>query len=469
MTSALSQQKRVLIVDDDLGIRFALGEYLRTTGLLIHEAETCRAAEDVFRNFKPDIVLMDNYLPDGTALDIMPRLKAMDASVPIIILTGQASIDLAVRAIKEGAENFVTKPVDLQSLVVLMDRLLELQRSRRRELAARTHSRRREPDPFFGSSAAIRLLKNQAERVANADSTIVLQGETGSGKGVLARWLHAHSERAEQPFVDLNCAGLTREFLETELFGHEKGAFTSAVTAKPGLLEMAHRGTLFLDEIGDMDPQVQPKLLKVLEEKRFRRLGEVKERFVDIRLIAASHHDLAVLVQQGSFRNDLYFRINTIPLRVPALREREEDIPALAQLLLEGLCGELGRAGKSLSPSALASLRNYYWPGNVRELRNVLERALLLGTTEVIDHSHLLFDRSANQGHSAAALKQERPLQPPLEMNLQELERWYIEATLNQVGGKVDAAAHRLNIPRSSLYQKLKRYGIGFRRSVAAD
>ncbi len=312
MTSPL--QRRVLIVDDELSIRFALGEFLRGKGLLVYEAETCRLAEDVFRTAKPDIVICDNFLADGTALDIMPRLKAIDSTVPVIVLTGHASIDLAVRAIKEGAEQFITKPVDLNALVVLIERLLELQRSRRREMAARNQSRRRERDPFFGNSPAIHFLREQAVRVAASGSAIVIQGETGAGKGVLARWLHQNSDRADEPFVDLNCAGLSRDFLETELFGHEKGAFTSAIAAKQGLLEMAHRGTLFLDEIGDVDALVQPKLLKVLEEKRFRRLGEVRDRTVDTRLIAATHHNLASLVQQGRFRSDLYFRINTIPV-----------------------------------------------------------------------------------------------------------------------------------------------------------
>ncbi|MEO8725522.1 MAG: sigma-54 dependent transcriptional regulator [Acidobacteriaceae bacterium] len=475
MTAHPGLQRRVLIVDDELNIRFALGEYLRTRNLAISEAETCRSAEEVFCATKPDIVILDNFLPDGTALDLMPRLKAWDTSVPVIILTGHASIDLAVRAIKEGAEHFVTKPVDLHALVVLIERLLELQRSRRREVAAHSHPRRRDPDPFFGNAPAIRLLRGQAQRVAEADSAVVLQGETGSGKGVLARWLHQHSARADEPFVDLNCAGLSRDFLETELFGHEKGAFTSAVVAKQGLLEVAHRGTLFLDEIGDIDPLVQPKILKALEEKRFRRMGEVKDRTVDTRLIAASHHDLGVLVQQGRFRSDLYFRINTIPLRVPALRERAQDIPLLAQMLLADICADLGKPGKTLAGNALDELRGYRWPGNVRELRNVLERAILLGSEEVIERSHLLFDRESDRDAPGPGdLTQPgvseggSPIRASARsMTLQEMERWHIETILNSTNGKVDAAAALLDIPRSSLYQKLKRYRIEFHRSVS--
>jgi DNA-binding NtrC family response regulator len=456
--------KRVLIVDDEPDIRFAVGEFLRTKGLQIYEAENCQAAMESFRRSKPDLIVMDNFLPDGTAIDLLPRFKEADAQVPVLVLTANASIDLAVRAIKEGAEQFITKPVDLNALWVLCERLLEHQRTQRREFAARSMAHRTEINPFLGQSPAIQALREQARRVAAADSAIVIQGETGSGKGVLARWLHQHSARAEEPFVDLNCAGLSRDFLETELFGHEKGAFTSAVQAKPGLLEVANRGTLFLDEIGDIDPLVQPKLLKALEEKRFRRLGEVKDRTVDIRLIAASHHHLAELVQQGKFRSDLYFRINTIPLRVPPLRERKEDVPEIAQLLLDRLCADLGLPPKRLSGGALDEFLRYAWPGNVRELRNVLERAILLGSGDTIERTHLLFDPQAQI---------ESPLVAdgtvPMEMSLDDLERWHIERVLNHVHGKVDAASIILKVPRSTLYQKLKQYGLSFRRSVAAS
>ncbi|MEE8218183.1 MAG: sigma-54 dependent transcriptional regulator, partial [Vicinamibacteria bacterium] len=282
-----------------------------------------------------------HMLPDGTALDLLPRIKELDASLPVIVLTGHASIDLAVRAVKEGADQFLAKPVELPALLVLLRRLLESQRARRRQIAGRTRQAREEIDPFIGSSAPLRKLAEEARRVAASSSPILIEGETGSGKGVLARWLHRNGPRADEPFVDMNCAGLSRDFLETELFGHEKGAFTGAVSAKVGLLEVAHRGVVFLDEIGDLDPQVQPKLLKVLEEKRFRRLGEVRDRQVDIQLIAATHQNLAAMARERKFRSDLYYRISTIPLRVPPLRERPEDIPALARRLVEGFSADL--------------------------------------------------------------------------------------------------------------------------------
>ncbi|GAC1646253.1 MAG: sigma-54 dependent transcriptional regulator [Acidobacteriaceae bacterium] len=461
MTIANPGQQGVLIADDEIGVRFALGEFLRRRGLMVYEADTCRAAEEMFRSAKPDIAVLDNFLTDGTALDVLPKLKAIDPTVPVIVLTAHASIDLAVRSIKEGAEQFITKPIDLNTISVLIDRLLDTQRSRRRELAARNHSRRLEPDPFFGSSPLMRTLHDQARRIAGADSSVVIQGETGSDKGVLARWLHRNGPRADEPFVDLNCAGLSRDFLETELFGHQKGAFTSAVTSKPGLLEIAHHGTLFLDEIGDVDALVQPKLLKVLEDKRFRRLGEVKDRTVDVRIIAASHHDLATLVRQGKFRSDLYFRINTIPLRVPALRDRVQDIPLLAERLLADLSTDLGRPGKTLSGHALDQMCRYDWPGNVRELRNVIERAILLHPGEVIEPGHLLFD--SNRMPTTASPP--APIQACL--TLEQMERHHIEQVLRWEQGNVPNAAKRLGIPRSSLYQKLKKMDISFGKPSA--
>ncbi len=273
--------------------------------------------------------------PMGRALDLLPNLKKSHPAVPLIVLTGNGTIPLAVEAIKEGAEQFFTKPVQMSAIAVVLERALKNQRNQQKELAGRARDERNSVDPFLGSSSRIRQLAEEADLVCASHCPLLIAGETGAGKGVLARWLHDHSPRAEEPFVDLNCAGFRGELLETELFGHELGAFTGAVQRKIGLLEVAQRGTAFLDEIGDMDVQIQPKLLKILEEKRFRRLGEVQERQLDVRLIAASHQNIAELVQQKKFRGDLYFRVSTVVLQVPPLRERLEDIPVLAQHFFE--------------------------------------------------------------------------------------------------------------------------------------
>jgi len=439
---------RILVVDDDPKLLAAVKRFLENRGFEVVAGTCCRQAEEIYNGSKPDAVVTDYSLPDGNALEMLPRLHAADASIPIIIMTGHASIELAVQAVKLGAEHFLTKPVDLAALAVMLERSLENQRNRRKQ--ALDHSRRSRDgiNPFLGTSAPIRQLEEMATRVASADSPILIQGETGTGKGVLARWIHEHSGRAKEPFVDLNCGGLTREFLETELFGHEKGAFTGAVQTKAGLLEIAHKGTLFLDEIGDVDLQVQPKILKVLEEKQFRRLGDVRDRCVDVRLVAATHQNLILLMREKRFRNDLFFRISTIPLVVPPLRERVEDIAMLATHLLGRLSAELGCGGVEITPEAMRRLQSYSWPGNIREMRNVLERTVLLTGNRVISEKNLHFDET------------ELPESNPdhLGETLEEMERNYISQVLLSEGGRVEAAAKRLGIPRSTLYAKIKQY-----------
>jgi len=443
-------RNRVLVVDDESGVRFGIRDFLEQQGYEVEEADSCQDAQHIFRSSRPDIVIADYMLPDGTALDLIPRLKEIDASIPLLVLTAHGSIDLAVRAIKEGAEQFLTKPLELPTLQVILQRLLERQRNHHKQLASKSRQVRQAIDPFIGTSPAIRSLAEQAKRILASDSPVLILGETGTGKGVLARWLHENSPRADEPFVDLNCAGLSRELLETELFGHEKGAFTSATASKQGLFEVAHRGTIFLDEVGDVDLQIQPKLLKVLEEKRFRRVGDVRDRQVDVRLIAATHQDVGSLVREKKFRDDLYFRISTIPLSFPALRERVEDIPTMAQYLLQKLSSDLGRPDIQLDEGSIKGLKAYSWPGNVRELRNVIERAVLLSDQKSIGLKDLHFDGQANLG---APFFDSR-------LTLIELEKQHIERVLQEEQGRVEKAAKRLGIPRSSLYQKIKKHQI---------
>src|SRR6476659_3597439 len=391
-------RNKVLVIDDEPGVRFGIRDFLEQQGYEIEEAESCEDAQHLFRTTRPDIVIADYMLPDGTALDLLPRLKEIDSDIPLLVLTAHGSIDLAVRAIKEGAEQFLTKPLELPALAVILTRLLQKQRNHHKQLASKSRQVRQAIDPFIGTSAAIRTLKEQARRILSTESPVLVLGGTGTGKGVRARWLHDNSPRAEEAFVDLNCAGLSRELLETELFGHEKGAFTSATASKQGLFEVAHRGTIFLDEVGDVDLQIQPKLLKVLEEKRFRRVGDVRDRQVDVRLIAATHQDIGQFVREKKFRNDLYFRISTIPLSFPPLRERSEDIPTMAQYLLNKLSADLGRGEIILDESCIKALQAYSWPGNIRELRNVIERAVLLSDQRRITIKDLHFDGHASIG-----------------------------------------------------------------------
>lgn len=465
---------RVLVVDDQATIRLALREFFTEHGFEVDEAANCAAAEVRFRAVRPDAVLLDFRMHDGTALDVLPRLRAIDPNVPLAVLTGHGSIDLAVEAVKQGAEQFLTKPVELPALLVVLERMVENRRNRQKQLAAQVRARRGAVDPFVGTSDAIKRLEERAQRVARADSPTLIGGETGTGKGVLARWLHAHGSRAEEAFVDLNCGGLSREFLETELFGHEKGAFTGAAGQKPGLLEIADRGTVFLDEIGDVDMELQPKLLKVLEEKRFRRLGSVRDLVVDVRLISATHKDLAEAARNHRFRSDLYFRIATVPLVVPPLRERVADIPVLATEFLATIGADFGRNGVELAPDALDALRSYAWPGNIRELRNVLERALLLSDRSVLGREDLQFE--ATPPAAAAAELYDEDMEDEVvprvanghdgsDLSLADLERRHVEHVLQLTRGHVGRAAERLGIPRSSLYQKIKRFQIRLSKS----
>ena len=444
-------RNHVLIIDDEPIIRTAMKKFLSQSGFEVWEAENRTTAIAQMRRYSPDAIILDYKLPDCTALDLIPQLQSLNGSVAIIVLTAHATIDLAVSAMKHGADQFLTKPIELPTLLHVLNRTLDIQRNRQTGLAERNRESRNVFDPFAGSSSMIRELESDALKVAPTDRPVLIQGETGSGKGVLAGWLHRNSRRREESFVDLNCAGLSKEFLESELFGHQKGAFTGAVQDKQGLLDLAHRGTLFLDEIGDIDLQVQPKLLKVLEEKQFRRLGDVKPRFSDVRLIAATHHDLQNLVRGRKFREDLYFRISTIVLRIPPLRERGEDIPILASEILNKVAHEMGREAK-LSESADRALREHAWPGNLRELKNVLERSLLMSERTEIRRSDLRFESSAP---AASA--------DPRDLTLTELESRHIALILKDEGGSVEQAAKRLGITRNTLYYKLRKHRITVR------
>ena len=438
----------VLVIDDDAQMRGVLALYLKRLGHTVVEAATLAEGRAQQAKEDPDLTLVDYHLPDGTAFDLIGSTRERDSAEAIIVLTGLGTIDLAVRAIKAGAEQFLTKPVDLESLGILVRRTLESQRDRRQR-ALRAVTAQDATDPFLGSSRKIREIREMAEAVVDSEAPVLVLGETGTGKGVLARWLHARGPRRSEPFVDLNCAGLSHELVESELFGHRRGAFTGAVGNKPGLLEVADGGTLFLDEIGDLELAVQPKLLKVLEEGSFRRVGDVSSRSADVRLIAATHKNLGAMVQAQKFREDLLFRINTLVFELPPLRERGEDLSELVQVLLVELARKKGRVIPSLSPDALLLLGRYHWPGNIRELRNVLERALLFAKGDVLDRTTLRFDRSLDPEEKETSA-----------LTLDEAERRHIAGVLRGAGGQVEKAAQVLSLSRSSLYAKLKKYGI---------
>ena len=442
---------KLLVVDDSPDMLGALSLFLKRSGYLVLQAATGADAIASFEREAPDVCIIDYHLPDTTAFELLPALRKRDPKAAIIVLTGHGTIELAVEAIKLGAEHFLTKPVDLKSLGVLVERVLARSTEDRRVSAERLVEERTRVDPFIGESTPIVQVRVLVKAVADSEVPVLLTGETGTGKGVLARWLHEHGPRTHEAFVDLNCAGLSRELAESELFGHQRGSFTSANTTKRGLLEIANHGTLFLDEIGDLDASVQPKLLKVLEDRTYRRIGDVQTRSADVRLISATHRDLGEMADSGAFRNDLLFRINTVTIRLPSLRERREDIGALARAVLQHLGRQQGRVATELAPEALAVLERYDWPGNIRELRNVLERGLLFSKGGVIEKHALRLDSRPTRVASGDV---------PELLSLDDVERRHITAVLERVSGRVDDAAKLLGVPRSTLYTKLKRYGL---------
>ena len=441
-------KERILIVEEEKETCGILRDYLEGKGYEVGTAGTCALTEQIWRTTRPDIAILDYSLPDGNALGLIPRLKAIDPSIPIILLTGYGSIDLAVEAVKLGAELFLPKPAELSTLHGLIQRSLENQQNRRQQLADRVGSSHGNIDPFLGKSESVRRLAELAHKAALSDAPVLLQGEDGTGKRAIARWLHRNGHRASGPYVHLNCGELSGELLETELFGGGQDAGGEALQSKAGLLEVAHKGTVFLDDIEKVDIQTQPKLLKVVDEKLFRGLGDVSDRRVDIRLLAATQQAMAPPVLRKQSRDDLRYRLDWIHLLVPPLRERVEDISILSAHILGELTAHIGASALKLGVVALRAMQNYSWPGNVRELRNVLERIVLVTGRDFLADQDFHLDVQIEQYLSG--IGQFR--------TLEEMERSYIQQVLRKERGRVQLAARKLGIPRSSLYHKLKQY-----------
>ena len=447
----------LLVVDDERSLRFSIGEWARDEGYAPLEAASGREALELARERGIDAVVLDLKLADEDGLRVLRELRDNDPSLPVVMLTGHGTVEQAVRAIQLGAYDFMLKPPDLAHLGLVLERALE--HARLRQEVSRLRQSGAGRVEIVGGSDGLKLAMSRLERAAKASaSTVLLFGETGSGKELMARFLHEKSARAAGPFVELNCSAIPEQLLESELYGHERGAFTDAKRFKKGLFELADRGTLFLDEIGEMAPQLQAKLLRVLETRTFRRVGGGADITVDVRVVAATHRDLAKLVSEGRFREDLYFRLNVVPVHVPALRERVADIPPLAEHFVARFCRELGRPTARLHPAALERLQGYRWPGNVRELRNVIERVLLLEADDEIRPEHLPAEMS---GHAAlaggAAID---PFPAGAVRPLAELEKMAIEHALRVCEGNKTRAASLLGIARQTLRTKIKEYAI---------
>lgn len=436
----------ILLVDDEPATRFGFCRYLNKAGYEIRAVATLAEAREAISSKPYDVVILDMQLPDGNGMDWIGELRQSHPDSAVVVITAFGDIPIAVEAMKRGADQFLTKPVDMSELEIFLHKGLEL-KTLRHGSAVRRRLARKEAVPFWGESAQVKKLMALAETAAKNDSVVMIRGETGTGKGVLARWIHEHSVRNATPFVDVNCSSLKGELLASELFGHARGAFTSAVDEKQGLVEIADGASLFLDEIGDMDITVQAQFLKVIEEKRFRRVGEVKTRTSEFRLICATHHDIEQQSKEGKFRQDLYFRINVFPIDMPPLREMREDIPGLVLHLLRGHVSH----DVAVPADVMGLLVAYPWPGNVRELKNVLERALLLSGGTELSTQHfpgLVYAASVPQNVS-------NPL------SIAGAEEKQIRAALEKFDGDTSKAAEALGISRATIYRKMKKLKSG--------
>ena len=442
----------VLLIDDDVEVLRSIGNYFERLGHEVTRELSGEAGLATFDRVRLEVVILDLRLPGMDGMEVLEHLRQRGAAV--ILLTGDNDVGTAVRAMQLGAENFLTKPVDMAHLAAAAARVADKVRLRRVNQTLLVQSTPERGLESLGASGQMQEFAHQVALLAQSErTTVLLTGESGTGKGWVARMIHDLSPRRAEPFIEVNCAGLNSTFLDSELFGHEKGAFTDAKDRKQGLFEIADKGTIFLDEIGDLAPELQPKLLKVLETKTFRRLGGTRELTVDVRLVAATNRNLHADVESGRFREDLYYRLSVMPLMLPAVRDRtREDRLALITRLLGDLRKELPNGPAGVATEAMERLLSYGWPGNVREMRNVLERALILARGQaMIGVEHLPGEFRARPG---VGDRRHTPL------SLDDLERQHIDRTLKHHGGNRTRAAAELGISRATLINKIKRYNL---------
>ena len=450
--------ERILVIDDEEGIRATLCGILRDEGYIADAAEDAATARHKIAAAEEryDLAILDVWLPDTDGLALLEEFGGGLFEQPVIVISGHGNIDTAVQAIRKGAYDFLEKPLALNRVILTVQNALE--RHRLSRTVADLESRLDRSENLIGESPEMLQLKSDLGMAAGSTSRILITGENGTGKELVARQIHRQSKRRDQPFVDVNCAAIPEELIESELFGHVKGAFTGAAENRRGRFEAADGGTLFLDEIGDMSMKTQAKVLRVLEQQRFERVGGTEPIEVDVRVLAATNKELAETeIPAGRFREDLFFRLAVIPLRVPPLRERREDIPRLLQHFLEHFSAEVGRRPKSISPGALERLRDHHWPGNVRELRNLSERLVIMTRGDEIAASDL-------PAHIGGASATQDSVQIPDGATLKEareaFEREFIERRLQQSRGNVSQAARSLGLERSNLYRKMRTYGV---------
>jgi len=439
----------VMIVDDEEGIRETLSGILEDEGYESISASSGEEAVKKIKEITPDVVLLDVWLTGMDGMQTLQEIKALHPDIPVIIISGHANIEIAVKATKMGAYDLLEKPLSIEKVLLTVDRALE-----KRSLELENRMLRENLLKKFrmvGDSAKIKQLKEQIKMASQSNSRVLILGESGSGKELVAQLLHENSLRADGPFIEVNCAAIPQELIESELFGHEKGSFTGAFERKKGKFELADNGTLFLDEIGDMSLQTQAKVLRVIETQEFQRVGGSKNIKVDVRIISATNKDLAEEVKKGNFREDLFFRLNVIPIRVPSLRERLDDIPALVDNFLDLFATEYGQHKKEITDEAVKMLQKYPWPGNIRELKNVLERLVIMTPSKKIGADDMFIPESPGSDYfSFSTLKDARDA----------FERDFIMKKLDENAWNISKTAEVLDMERSNLHRKIKAYDI---------
>ncbi|MBS3779129.1 MAG: sigma-54-dependent Fis family transcriptional regulator [Desulfovermiculus sp.] len=459
MTTA--EKPKILVVDDDSGHRITLKTVLKSWGYQVSEAEDGQSAVKEVQNTAFDLILMDVRMAVMNGIEALQKIKAYNPSIPVIIMTAYSSVESAVEAMKSGAYDYLTKPLDFDELQITIDRALEHTHLRQENLELKSQIKTgMDKGRILGTSPAMHQLMEMVSTVAPSEATVLITGESGTGKELITKAIQGRSNRSTGPLVTVNCAAMSESLLESELFGHEKGAFTGADRRREGRFVQADRGTIFLDEVGEMSMPMQAKILRVLQDGEIQRVGGDRVITVDVRVIAATNKDLQTMVSQGSFREDLYYRLNVVHIPVPPLRERSEDIPVLAQHFLNLYAERNKKKIKGFTPQAMDLLIKHPWPGNVRELENAVERAVILSPGEYISEQDLpanIGQRPQEKTHS-----QKQDIQSAGEGSLDDLEKAAVSRALAQAEGNKSEAARLLGITRRTLYNKLEKYGLDY-------
>ncbi len=447
-----------MVVEDEEKLRRVVQLHLGSLGYQVEGAAS--AEQGLPLTAASDLVITDLRMPGMDGIQFIKQLQARGVAAAVIVMTAHGSVDNAVEAMKLGAADFLQKPFSLDHLTTVVEKVMAVQAMRDENRRMRDElDGRYQFDNIIGRSAAMRDIFQTVERVAPTRATVLLAGESGVGKDMIARAIHHHSPRARHAFVKINCTALPENLMESELFGYEKGAFTGASVSKPGKFEQADQGTAFLDEIGDVPGNIQVKLLRILQEKQFERLGSNLTRNVDVRVIAATNVDLRAALEEGRFREDLYYRLNVVPISIPPLRQRREDIPFLALHFVNKLSKDLGSRAKEISPAAVDRLLEYSWPGNVRELENTIERSLVLASGEMLQASDMRIEAARNTSAASAASSQNQPLLPEGE-TLEHWEQMMIKEAMRRANGNKSQAARMLGLTRNALRYRLSQMGL---------